>query len=385
MSALREAVLHFVDERIRQMLQRPAAWGSEENVELQVLQLVEVRALALHPDTEPRRIFKLLQRAYERFVEDAIQARRPELLSEILQSRDELSRFSDLLGTFVSSWEYANRDENPFEEHDLVVRLTLKDQFDEPPTSMIGHYYETLRRVIRAIERDNPMGRAPREVEQATDFRTPDLQVHRRNGMPARVVMPLRIPPREQLGLLMPDEGVTRVRSAMSHLATVAEWAGADAPLNDLSEVLPDSERRQRVAFQALRLVPSRSDACRLVELGGKEIGRLRPVELSNVMSNRLFEVVSFGQSPVPFDVSGVVRMLDLDQGLIALKEPGSRRRALYYLRLEDADVLPTDLLGQEVRLEGETYRDPLQRTFSVATRLAVLRRIDDEEDDPVS
>jgi len=120
MSELRQVLLQFIDERIRQMLARPPAWGSEENVELQVLQLLEVRALALHPDIEPQSLFKLLQRAYERFIKDAIDGSDPELLAVILQKRNRLAEFGPLLGRFVASWEYAQRDETPSEEHDLA-------------------------------------------------------------------------------------------------------------------------------------------------------------------------------------------------------------------------------------------------------------------------
>lgn len=384
MSSLRQALLVFVDERIQRMLARPAAWGSEESVELQVLQLIEVRALAMHPDIEPQRLFKLLQRAYERFIEDNIEGSGPDPLATILQNHNRLTEFGPLLNKFVTSWEYAQRDENPFEEHDIVVRLTLKDQYEEPPTATIGHYYETFRRVVRALARDNLTGRTPKEIEQATDFRTPDLQVMRKNGTPARVVMPLRIPP----GPALPASpgagtGAAKVRSAMSHLITVAEWARNDSSIAELNNLLPDGEKRQRVAFQALRLLPSKDDACSLVELGGREIGRIRPVELSPIMFDRFTEVVSFGQQPTPFDIAGVVRMLDLDQGTLALKVRGTQRRIFFGLRLTETEI-PPDLLDMKIRLSGDTYRDPLQRTFSVATKLEVLGPAEDghSEDD---
>jgi len=381
-SGLRQALLHFIDERIEQMLARPAAWGSAESVELQVLQLVEVRALAMHPDAEPQRIFKLLQRAYERFIENSIECAGPEPLAAILEQRDRLSELGPLLERFVNNWEYARRDDNPFEEHDLVVRLTLKEEYDEPPVGVIGHYYETLQRVIRAIERDRPMGRAAREVEYATDFRVPDLQILKRNGAPARVVLPLRIPSPAHLSLASGIlDGTNRVRSAISHLAAIAEWAANDLPITDLSEILPDTERRQRIAFQALRLLPSHNDPCTLVELGGKEIGRLRPVAFSPAMSPRFFDVVSSGQRPTAFDVTGIVRMLDLDQGTLALKPPSSTRRTIYWLRLDETE-LPAALLDMEVRLRGKIYRDPLQHTFAVATKLDVIGPGDEPDDE---
>ena len=49
----------WVDERIRDMLRAPRMYGSDEVVEMQVLLLLEVRALATDPErsqAEPRRV-----------------------------------------------------------------------------------------------------------------------------------------------------------------------------------------------------------------------------------------------------------------------------------------------------------------------------------------
>jgi hypothetical protein len=59
MTALRDTVVRWVDQRIEAMLDALPMWGSPEAVELQVLLLLEVRALALRPDqtlAEPRRV-----------------------------------------------------------------------------------------------------------------------------------------------------------------------------------------------------------------------------------------------------------------------------------------------------------------------------------------
>lgn len=47
--ALRDTILHWVDERMSDMLAAPRAWGSDEAIEMQVLLLLQLRALTLRP------------------------------------------------------------------------------------------------------------------------------------------------------------------------------------------------------------------------------------------------------------------------------------------------------------------------------------------------
>ena len=59
MSDVRETIVAWTDQYLHEILAAPRMWGSLEAVEMQVLQLLEVRALALRPDQElasPRRV-----------------------------------------------------------------------------------------------------------------------------------------------------------------------------------------------------------------------------------------------------------------------------------------------------------------------------------------
>jgi len=59
MKELRDTIVSWVDQRMDDMLSAPRMWGSDEAVELQMLLLLELRALALRPEeltTDPRRI-----------------------------------------------------------------------------------------------------------------------------------------------------------------------------------------------------------------------------------------------------------------------------------------------------------------------------------------
>jgi hypothetical protein len=59
MKELRDVIVTWVDQRMEDMLSAPRMWGSDEAVELQMLLLLELRALALWPEeltADPRRI-----------------------------------------------------------------------------------------------------------------------------------------------------------------------------------------------------------------------------------------------------------------------------------------------------------------------------------------
>lgn len=52
MKALRDTLIAWIDERVQNMLATPRAWGSDEAIEMQILLLLEVRALVLNPERE---------------------------------------------------------------------------------------------------------------------------------------------------------------------------------------------------------------------------------------------------------------------------------------------------------------------------------------------
>lgn len=52
MSSLRDVLVGWIDERTAKILATPRAWGSDEAVEMQVLLLLELRAVALSPQQE---------------------------------------------------------------------------------------------------------------------------------------------------------------------------------------------------------------------------------------------------------------------------------------------------------------------------------------------
>jgi hypothetical protein len=381
MSSLRHRLIAFLEERVQLMLRQPRMWGGTEALELQLLQLLEVRSLIAHDQGDAEANFQRLQGLYHRFVAGRAEFRGPALMSEHFLERPE--EFVRLFEQFLGTWRHAQPDANPFEDTDIVLRLTLREDVSAPPAAVIGHYYETFRRVVRGIARQNLIGRTPKEIEEATDFLSPDVEIVARNGTRGRVVLPLQVPARAQQELIE-RESANKVRDALTHLAAMVEWAGSDQPVDAIAGLIPSPERQQRVAFHALRLTPGAASACETLEFGGRVIGRLAPVSLRRTLVPRIQAVMKAGQEPAPFEMQGVVRKLDLDSGSLGLRPADGHAKRVELLLTEDVER-PTTLLDTHVRVTGERYRDPLGKLLQFVTQIEVLEPeapdADDDED----
>ncbi|HEX7837276.1 MAG TPA: hypothetical protein VF469_07425, partial [Kofleriaceae bacterium] len=259
------------------------------------------------------------------------------LLSGLVAGNSE--QLATMLREFWNAWTSETTEENPFENYDLVLRLRFRNDVSSPPTSLIGHYYETFRRAIRGIARPNIVGRTPREIEQATEFTTPDVHVSSSNGVAARVLLPLQLPVLAEGAPVASAQAA--VKDALTELVTVAEWASTNSGVEDMVDAIPVQERRQRVAFQAMRLLPPARSLCQSVELGGRAIQRLRPM-------------ASIGVRPTG----------------------GTKRIELWIT--EDVE-LQTTLLDCRVHVTGEKYQDPLGRPFYLVQSLKILDDSNDE------
>jgi hypothetical protein len=372
--------LQFIDARLDSLIAKPSLWGGREGVELQILQLLEFRALVLRPNADARQIFTQLRDAYARFVRKSIPNCPPAPLSALLDD-DDLPQLVAFLSQFRQAWEPAFREDNPFEVYDLALRLRLRGGVITPKASSIGRYYETFRRVVRGVARPKPIGRTPKEIEEATDFLSPDLEISVANGKPGSVLLPLKLPPPTGAQTTMgfdQSDAQRVVLDAMTHLATVAEWAGGNASPTELSSTIPDDDRRRRLAFQALRLLPR--SGIEVVEFGGSAIGRLKPVELRPAMARELNTVMREGVAPQPREVNGTVRMVDLDLGSIAVRPDGARRREMWWLSHEIE--LPGNIVGARVEVRGEEFADPLGHKMLIANEMVVLNLEEGVSDD---
>ena len=101
MTSLRSRLLCFIDERLQHMLDAPEMWGSNESVELQILQLLEVRLLVVGASTRPLH-GRDVQLDYERFLAERFPGAPPITLSALLGSQRQ-GDFTTLLAEFIAA------------------------------------------------------------------------------------------------------------------------------------------------------------------------------------------------------------------------------------------------------------------------------------------
>jgi len=127
MTPLGSRLLDFIDERLQQMLDAPELWGSNESVELQILQLLEIRLLVVTAPTRPLH-GREVRLAYEQFLAARFAGAPPITLSELLGPERQAEIFT-LLAGFVT----AQRTHHPASitaaqrNADELVKVTSED------------------------------------------------------------------------------------------------------------------------------------------------------------------------------------------------------------------------------------------------------------------
>lgn len=91
-------LIDFIDERLNHMIEAPGMWGASESVELQILQLLEIRSLVLGaPDAQSH--WHHVQADYERFIAAHFPGAPPTTLTVLLDQ--ESIKLIPLLAQFV--------------------------------------------------------------------------------------------------------------------------------------------------------------------------------------------------------------------------------------------------------------------------------------------
>lgn len=349
MKGLRSTILGWIEERTNDLLETPRAWGSDEAVEMQVLLLLELRALLLQPEREienPRRILD----AYIAYLNKTYPRKPNRPLFQIVEEDELGHNLGRELKRFLDAFGPALLEENPFEHNRLAIRLRFK-QGCIPRTSAVTGYYEEFRRAARATARKPgaTVGRVAKEIEAATDFELSDLRVTPMNGSPAEALLLLGRSEGQQ-NFLAED----MVRDALSGMVGLGEWAGSHAGIADLS--IDSVQQRTLLAVQTLRILP-RGDV-EEVAVGGQLIGRSRPVALRQNYEGRIVEAVGTTAPPTSIERHGEIRAFDRDRGQLLL----GKERLRCFVRPE---FLPKVVaVGESARVAGRLFTPIVGRPF---------------------
>jgi hypothetical protein len=352
MSTLQATLIAYIDDQLRAILSAPEMWGSEESVEMQVLQLLEFRSVTLRPELEKREPRTVLNE-YHCFLKEMFPGAPPYPLFGLVKEYDREDEFITLLKGFSERLIHGMQPDDVFSNHDLVLRLWLRETVSIPRASSLSAYYEELHRVLRAISRPSgSRGPASYELEEAIDFAMPEVLINPKNGVPAHIVLPL-----DQVKSSRTQD----VRRGLAQLVAVNEWAAnSSASIDALMGNLPEEEAPERVATLAMRLVPSQEESIQRVELGGRLIGRPRPVQIQPSYAERMFTVVKERHTARrEFDQVGIIRAVDMDQRSMRIKVVDGRRA--YKCFFKDPVILESarEALGQRRRVSGQLYAAP--------------------------
>ncbi|QRN98019.1 hypothetical protein JRI60_02795 [Archangium violaceum] len=358
MSSLKDTVVTYVDEQLRAILAAPGMWGSDESVEMQVLQLLEFRSVTLRPELEKREPRTVLD-AYHRFLKEHFKGAPPYPLFVLVEKYNRKAEFIGLLKSFSEQLIREMQPDDIFASHDLVLRLLMRDSVLEPRASSLSSYYEALHKVLRAISRrTGTRGRASHELEEAIDFALSDVIITPANGHPAQIVLPL-----DQVQ----SSKVQDVQRGLQNLVAVNEWAASSQePVESLLDRLSEKEEPERIATLAMRLVPSEEESIQIVEMGGRLVGGSKPVEIRPAHAERMFTVVKQRRRARDFDQVGIIRAVDMDQRSMRIKT--EKRSYKCFFREQALLETAREALGEHVRVSGQVYESSgLQGVVEVA------------------
>lgn len=100
MSPSERKLFDFIAARLESMFRRPAVWGTNESVEEQVLQLLEIRRLLLDPACPATGTRSLMQR-YVRFIATVIPDATPQSLAIQLARHGREAEFTIIMKQFA--------------------------------------------------------------------------------------------------------------------------------------------------------------------------------------------------------------------------------------------------------------------------------------------
>jgi hypothetical protein len=357
MSALRDTILHWIDKRTRDMLATPRAWGSDEAIEMQVLLLLQFRALTLRPEFDCGDPGSLVD-SYMEYLAREYPKHPHQPLHQIVKADCLGFNIANELKKVTQAFTANMLEENPFQHNALAIRLVF-EKGRTPTAAAFTGYYEEFRRAARAVARRvGSVGRTPKGVEKATDFALSDARVSPKNGAPAEALLLLGVGvPSDTRDWLAEQD----VREAIGDLVTFGEWATSEAAVSALP--IDDVEQRRRMTVQAMRIVPRRGIA--KAEIGGTLIGRAIPVAFRPEHERRFLAVLEWSTHSEAYDKIEEIRGIDLDRGFVIVNR---KTRLLCHVRPDHLEEVTE--VGIQAHVQGTLYKPLTGRPFVIVSNI---------------
>lgn len=363
---LRLTISSWVDGRVHDILSAPRMWGeSLEAVEMQVLTLLQVRALAVDSKREllqPRRILdRYVEILAERF---GIRPAQP--VHQICGENE--ARFVEVLTTLSK----ALSDHLEVQKDDFFARSYLGIELSFKPgqgvtAQTVTSFYENFRHATRALARSDARGtgRAGKTIEGETDFELDGVKITPHNGVPASARIVLGAP-YGQHDIISRE----KVKDALGQMLDLGERAetGVAAKVEDFGSAL-EMKERVRAFVQTLRILPRGRVA--EVKVGGAFVARPVPVRLREAHQSILVTAMSQYLEPSPYDQVAVIRAIDLDKGSFTHGRKITGQVQCYV----HSDLVQDQLsrVGVTARVVGMRYRPREGRSFVMAETLEIL------------
>jgi hypothetical protein len=288
----------------------------------------------------------------------------------------EPEEFRRLLQVFRDEFTNRVKPMSPFEEYDLTVAYNPnRDQ--ALSESIVSHGLGNVRRVLRAAVRHKKTrrtgGRSRKEIEALTDFEIVDVEVYPRNGVGARIVIPMRqqAPPQQDWS------AQSELREAIGAVVEMAEWANS-------SDVIPiaanEPQKRDWIAWQTMRLIPG-SDV-ESMELGGKLVSRSRPVILRASQRPKLLSVLENSLRSEPFAGLGTIRALNRDTAVLQFRAENAPKNVECWLGSADDLKRAEQNLCAKIEVQGRLFTGIARKPVVLVDGLSVRESPDDESDD---
>lgn len=357
-------IVAWVDGRIEEILAAPGMWGTcLEAVEMQVLTLHEIRALAVNLEravVQPRRVLD----EYVRLLGERFKGPARPLFQSVGADGEE--RFVAVLGELNALL----RGTGPADADDFFSRTYLGIELRFAPgqflsTQAVTSYYEDFRRATRSLARYGPgrTGRVERSIEMATDFALESMQITPLNGVPARVRLELGAPYTQ----LEVQGG--RVHEALEQILEL----GARADAEGFEDVLAfgsdlDAETRTRAVVQTLRVLPRGS--IEEVTLGGTYVRSRAPVRLRQLHAPKLMVAMARDMQTSNYDQTTLIRAIDLDRGSI-FHGRAAKDKIVCYMSPDLLNDITT--VGIRARIVGKRYQPGTGSPFVIVEQIEVV------------